>query len=167
MPTTLPLADAGMAAQLAARSLGADAAEVAGLLTGPAAVAATHRRGRRRAEPSRPVPRPLCRGVTDLVPARPAVLARPPPRRKTTSSRFCDGSRSSARPRSIRIHPNKSTAVEKDLHQLPPPGQAALAQALMSMSSQSEPPRPTTRCWCNSRSGWRCALPWSATTAAM
>jgi hypothetical protein len=33
-------------------------------------------------------------------------------------------------------------AVEEDLHHLPPTGQAALAQALMSMSSQSEPPRP-------------------------
>jgi hypothetical protein len=33
-------------------------------------------------------------------------------------------------------------AVEKDIHLLPPPGQAALAHALLSMSSQNEPPRP-------------------------
>ncbi len=32
--------------------------------------------------------------------------------------------------------------LERDLHQLPPAGQAALAQALMSMNSQAEPPRP-------------------------
>ena len=38
--------------------------------------------------------------------------------------------------------PEQISAVEKDLNQLPPPGQAALAQALMSMSSQNEPPRP-------------------------
>ena len=38
--------------------------------------------------------------------------------------------------------PEQISAVEKDLHQLPLPGQAALAQALMSMSSQNEPPRP-------------------------
>ena len=38
--------------------------------------------------------------------------------------------------------PEQISAVEKDLHQLPPPGQAALAQALMSLSSQTEPPRP-------------------------
>ncbi len=34
------------------------------------------------------------------------------------------------------------SALEKDLHQLPAAGQAALAQALMSMNSQAEPPRP-------------------------
>ncbi len=38
--------------------------------------------------------------------------------------------------------PEQITAVESELHELPPPGQAALAQALMSLSSQSEPPRP-------------------------
>ncbi len=34
------------------------------------------------------------------------------------------------------------SALEKDLHQLPAAGQAALAQALMSLNSQAEPPRP-------------------------
>ncbi len=36
----------------------------------------------------------------------------------------------------------QAQAVERDLHQLPAAGQAALAQALMSMNSQAEPPRP-------------------------
>jgi len=38
--------------------------------------------------------------------------------------------------------PSQSSVLEKDLHQLPAPGQAALAQALMSLNSQSEPARP-------------------------
>jgi hypothetical protein len=38
--------------------------------------------------------------------------------------------------------PEQINAVEKDLHKLPAPGQAALAQALMSLNAQNEPPRP-------------------------
>ncbi len=43
-----------------------------------------------------------------------------------------------ARPES----PEQSLAIQKNLRQLPLPGQAALAQALMSLNSQSDPVRP-------------------------
>ena len=97
------LLDAGMAAQLAARSLGADGQKLQALLQNPQRllqlIAAAEGARSQSAGPVAPAHRPTG-------PERRGQ--RHNPRKRTMSSRFCNGWRSSARRRSNRIHPSKS-----------------------------------------------------------
>ena len=129
------LGDTGMAALLAARSLGADAQKLQALINDPQRLlqliaAAEGARNQAAATGG-------CRQWH-----RSARGAREGPSKRTMSSKYCDGYRSLARPQNIRIHSSKLSPSKRTLNRLPPTGQAALAQALMSMSSQSDPPRP-------------------------
>jgi hypothetical protein len=129
------LGDAAMAAQLAARSLGADGQKLQALLQDPQRllqlIAA--------AEGARSQFTGIAGGPAGS-PGAPGVAA-PPPQEDDVFKVLrwlAQLGQTAEQPDS----PEQIGAVEKDLHQLPPPGQAALAQALMSLSSQSEPPRP-------------------------
>lgn len=132
------VADATMAAQLAARSLGADAQKLQGWLQDPqrllqliaAAEGARNTGGHAGGTVVGPA----------VAAAGPPVLAAPPVQENDVFQVL--GWLSQLGQTSE--HPDSSeqiNAIEKDLHQLPPQGQAALAQALMSLSSQSEPLR--------------------------
>jgi hypothetical protein len=139
-------ADAAMAAQLAARSLGADAQKLQGWLKDPQRLlqliaAAEGARNTGGQAPGSGAPG-AGSGVGPSVAAGtlPAVAA--PPIKENDVFQVLGWlsqlGQTSERPDS----PEQINALEKDLHQLPPQGQAALAQALMSLSSQSEPLRP-------------------------
>jgi hypothetical protein len=127
------MGDAGMAALLAARSLGADAQKLQALLNDPQRllqlIAAAE--GARN-QPGVP-------GGPATGPGAPAVPGGPAQEDDVFKVlRWLSQLGQTAE------HPDSSeqiNAVEENLSHLPPPGQAALAQALMSMSSQSEPPR--------------------------
>jgi hypothetical protein len=141
------LSDAGLAAQLAARSLGADAQKLQALIQDPQRLlqliaAAEGARG----QPTGPITG-LAKGPAPSSGAgRGASLGAPgaggqPPQEDDIYKvlRWLSQlGRTADQPDS----PEGVIAVEKDLHHLPPAGQAALAQALMSLSSQNEPPRP-------------------------
>jgi hypothetical protein len=147
------VADATMAAELAARSLGADAQRLQGWLKEPQRllqlIAAAE--GARSGGPSAGGAGGAAGGSaggpaggsavgTAVTPGAP-VLAAPPVQENDVFQIF----QWLAQLGQTADHPDSSdqiSAVEKDLHQLPKQGQAALAQALMSMSSQSEPLRP-------------------------
>lgn len=136
------MGDAGMAALLAARSLGADGQRLQALLQSPQRllelIAAAEGARSQPAGPGGGLGGPGGPGVPG---SRGAAFG-------ATSTQEDDVfkvlrwlaqlGRTAEHPDS----PEQIDAVEKDLGQLPPPGQAALAQALLSMSSQSEPPRP-------------------------
>ncbi len=134
------LGDAGMAAQLAARTLGADAQKLQALLKDPQRLlqliaAAEGARSQTGAPGS----------FADLTgpisgPGAPGAVAQPVQEDDVFKvlQWLAQLGQTAEHPDS----PEQVYAVEEDLHQLPPPGQAALAQALLSMSSKSEPPRP-------------------------
>jgi len=125
------LSDAGLAAQLAARSLGADAQKLQAWLQDPqrllqliaAAEGARNQPGGSAAGPSGPA-------MGGEAPQEDDVFK--------VLRWLSQLGQTAEHPDS----PAQIQAVEADLHQLPPPGQAALAQALLSLSSQNEPPRP-------------------------
>ena len=133
------LSDAGLAAQLAARSLGADAQKLQAWIQDPQRLlqliaAAEGARG----QPTGP--------ITGLAaspgasPGAPGAVGQPPQEDDIYKVLrwLSQLGQTAEQPGS----PEDVIAVEKNLHHLPPAGQAALAQALMSLSSQSEPPRP-------------------------
>ncbi|MGD1104199.1 MAG: HEAT repeat domain-containing protein [Terriglobia bacterium] len=125
------LGDAGLAAQLAARSLGADAQKLQGWLQDPQRllqlIAAAEGA---RSQCAGPAASPGVPGVGGQATQEDDVF-----KVLRWLSQLGQTANQPASPEQI-------SAVEKDLHQLPPPGQAALAQALMSLSAQNEPPRP-------------------------
>ena len=141
------LGDAGMAALLAARSLGADGQRLQALLQNPQRllelIAA--------AEGARSQPAgaggsiggfggsggPGVPGVTAA-----AIAAGAPPPQEDDVFKVLRWLAQLGQTAEHPDSPEQIAAVERDLSQLPPTGQAALAQALMSMSSQNEPPRP-------------------------
>ena len=108
------LGDAGMAAQLAARSLGADAQKLQAWLQDPQRllqlIAAAEGARSQVHRPRRPGFR-----------ARLWQSGQAPPKR-TMSSRFCDGYRSLARPRTNRNHPSKSAPSKRISINCPLPG---------------------------------------------
>ena len=128
------LGDTGMAALLAARSLGTDAQKLQALLNDPQRllqlIAA--------AEGARTLPEAV--GGLAGGPGAPAVPGGPAQEDDVFKVLrwLSQLGQTAEHPDSI----EQVNTVEEDLHHLPPTGQAALAQALMSMSSQSEPPRP-------------------------
>jgi hypothetical protein len=125
------LGDAGMAAQLAARSLGADALRLQALLQDPqrllqliaAAEGARNQSGGPGAGTGAPGP-----------------VAQPPQEDDVFKVLhwLAQLGHTARQPDS----PEQVAAVERGLHQLPPSGQAVLTQALMSLSSQNDPARP-------------------------
>jgi len=125
------LGDAGLAAQLAARSLGADAQKLQAWLQNPQRllqlIAAAEGARSQSAGPG-------------ASPGAPGVGGQPPQEEDVFKVLrwLSQLGKTANQPDS----PEQISAVEKDIHQLPPPGQAALAQALVSLSSQNEPPRP-------------------------
>jgi hypothetical protein len=125
------LSDAGMAAQIAARSLGGDAQKLQALLQDPQRllqlIAA--------AEGSRNQGAGLVAALGTAAPAG-------QPAQEDDVFKVLHWLSQLGQSADMPDSPEQINAVEKDLHQLPPPGQAALAQALMSLSSQTEPPRP-------------------------
>ncbi len=135
------LGDAGMAALLAARSLGADGQRLQALLQNPQRllelIAAAEGARSQPAGSGGGIGGPGGPGVTA---AAIAAGARPPQEDDVFKVLrwLAQLGQTAEHPDS----PEQIAAVERELRQLPPPGQAALAQALMSMSSQNEPPRP-------------------------
>ncbi len=126
------LGDAAMAAQLAARSLGADGQKLQNLLKDPQRllqlIAA--------AEGARGQPADLAASL-----GMPATTQGLPPQEDDifrVLQWLAHLGQTAQQPESR----EQPIAVEKDLQQLPQPSQAALMQALVSMTSQSEPPRP-------------------------
>ena len=125
------LGDAGLAAQLAARSLGADAHKLQAWLQDPQRLLQLMAAAEgARSQHVGPAASPGAPGVAGQPPQEDDVFQ--------VLRWLSQLGRTANQPDS----PEQISAVEKDLHQLPPPGQAALAQALMSLSSQSDPPRP-------------------------
>ncbi|HTS69472.1 MAG TPA: HEAT repeat domain-containing protein [Terriglobia bacterium] len=149
------LGDAGLAAQLAARSLGADAQKLQSWLQEPqrllqliaaAEGARSHQGGPGTGPGDGPGPG-AGPGPGQGVPGGPGASAKgpamtgPAPKEDDVFRvlRWLSQLGQTAN------HPDSAEqidAVESNLHQLPQSGQVALAQALMSMSSQSDPPRP-------------------------
>jgi hypothetical protein len=144
------LGDAGLAAQLAARSLGADAQKLQGWLQDPQRllqlIAAAEGA---RSNPAGPGAGPgtgagagpgagPARSTTS--PGMPGLAGQPT--QEADVFKVLQWLSQLGKTADQADSPEQITAVEKDLHQLPAPGQAALAQALMSLSSQTEPPRP-------------------------
>ena len=138
------VADATMAAQLAARSLGADAQKLQGWLQDPQRLLQLIAAAEGAKGGGGPVTSSQSGGAAagpSVATGAPPVLAAAPVQENDVFqilnwlSQLGQTSEHADSPAQI-------TAVEKDLHQLPPQGQAALAQALMSMTSQSEPLRP-------------------------
>ena len=129
------LSEAGLAAQLAARSLGADAQKLQAWIQDPQRllqlIAAAEGA---RSQPAGPIAGPAAS------PGAPGAVGQPP--QEDDIYKVLRWLSQLGQTANHADSPEKIFAVEKDLHQLPPPGQAALAQALMSLSSQNEPPRP-------------------------
>jgi hypothetical protein len=141
------LSDGGVAAQLAARSLGADAQKLQAWIQDPQRllqlIAAAEGA---RSQPSGPIGNPMGgplggpTGGPAASPGAPGALGQPAQEDDIYKvlrwlSQLGQTAQQTGSPEEI-------GGVEKDLHHLPPPGQAALTQALMSLSSQNEPPRP-------------------------
>ena len=124
------LSDGALAAQLAARTLGTDATKLQALLTDPQRLLqliAAAEGARSSAGPAGG-------------PGAPGGLGQPAQEEDVfkVMQWLSQLGRTAGHPDA----PGQLLAVENNLSQLPPHGQAALAQALMSMSSQSEPLRP-------------------------
>jgi hypothetical protein len=143
------LGDAGLAAQLAARSLGADAQKLQGWLQDPQRLlqlmAAAEGARSSVSGPGGPASGTGTgtgsgRAGLETGPGAPAMGGQPAQEDDVFKVLhwLSQLGKTAEHPDS----PEQIDAVEKDLHQLPPPGQAALAQALISLNSQSEPPRP-------------------------
>jgi len=130
------LSDAGLAAQLAARSLGGDAQKLQALLQDPQRllqlIAA--------AEGSRSQAGTGGGIAAALGPS--AMASTGQPAQEDDVFKVLNWLSQLGQSADLPDSPEQIEIVEKDLHKLPPPGQAALAQALMSLSSQTEPPRP-------------------------
>ncbi|MGA3323277.1 MAG: hypothetical protein ABSF45_02300 [Terriglobia bacterium] len=134
------LGDAGLAAQLAAQSLGADAQKLQAMLQDPQRllqliVAAESARNQPTGPGTGPGP-----GGGAAGPGVPGFAGQPTQEADVFKvlgwlSQLGKNAEETETPEQIH-------AIEKDLNQLPPPGQAALAQALLSLNSQEEPPRP-------------------------
>lgn len=125
------LPDAGMAAQLAARSLGADAQRLQAMLRDPQRllqlIAAAEGARNQSAGPG-------------AGPGAPGAGGQPAQEDDVFKvlQWLAQLGHTAQQPDS----PEQVGAVERGLHQLPSAGQAVLTQALMSLSSQNEPPRP-------------------------
>ena len=124
------LSDAGLAAQLAARSLGPDAQKLQAWLQDPQRLLQLI--GAAEGARNRPA------GAA-ASPGAPEVAA--PPAQEDDVFKVLGWLSQLGQTADQPDSPEQISTVENNLHQLPPPGQAALAQALMSMSSQSEPLR--------------------------
>jgi hypothetical protein len=127
------LGDAGMAALLAARSLGADAQKLQDILRDPQRLLQLI--GAAEGSRSQAV-------GPAAIPGTPAAVAAGQPAQEDDVFKVLHWLTQLGHTAGLPDSPDQMSAVEKDLNQLPPPGQAALAQALMSLSSQTEPPRP-------------------------
>ncbi len=135
------LGDTGLAAVLAARSLGQDADKLQAILQDPQRLlqligAAESSRGPQAG----PGPGPGTASGTVNTPAAAAPISSELAQEDDVFKilRWLTNlSRTAEHPDS----PEQIAAVESELNKLPPPGQAALTQALMSLSSQTEPPR--------------------------
>jgi len=126
------LGEAGLAALLAARSLGADAQKLQDILRDPQRLlqligAAESSRSQGAGPTAIPGTFPT------LTPGQPA--------QEEDVFKVLHWLTQLGHTAGLPDSPDQMKTVEKDLNQLPPPGQAALAQALMSLSSQTEPPR--------------------------
>jgi hypothetical protein len=125
------LGEAGMAALLAARSLGTDAQKLQDILRDPQRLLQLIG----AAEGSRAQAGPT------VIPGTPATLTAGQPAQEDDVFKVLHWLTQLGHTAGMPDSPDQMKTVEKDLNQLPPPGQAALAQALMSLSSQTEPPR--------------------------
>jgi hypothetical protein len=125
------LGDVGMAAELAARSLGADAQKLQTWLQDPQRLLQLMA----AAEGARSHP-----AGSAATPAAPAAVGQAP--QEDDVFKVLQWLTHLGQKAELPDSPEQIGAVKKDLDQLPLPGQAALAQALMSLSSQNEPPRP-------------------------
>lgn len=124
------MGDGALAAQLAARSLGADANKLQALLNDPQRLLQLIAAAEGARSSATPAANPGATGGTGQPTQEDDVFK---------VLRWLSQLGQSA---DLPDSPEQMAAVEKDLNQLPPPGQAALAQALVSMSSQNEPARP-------------------------
>jgi hypothetical protein len=146
------LGDAGLAAHLAARSLGADAQKLQSWLQDPQRLlqlmAAAEGARSTANGPGGPASGPGSGTATGAAgigagsgrPGAPGVGGQPA--QEDDVFKVLHWLSQLGKTAEHADSPEQIDAVEKDLHQLPPPGQAALAQALISLNSQSEPPRP-------------------------
>ena len=125
------LGEAGMAALLAARSLGTDAQKLQDILRDPQRLLQLIG----AAEGSR------AQAGSTVIPGTPASLTAGQPAQEEDVFKVLHWLTQLGHTAGMPDSPDQMKTVEKDLNQLPPPGQAALAQALMSLSSQAEPPR--------------------------
>ena len=126
------LGEAGMAALLAARSLGTDAQKLQDILRDPQRLLQLIGAAEgSRSQPASPT----------VIPGAPPAVAGAQPAQEEDVFKVLNWLTQLGHTAGLPDSPDQMKTVERDLNQLPPPGQAALAQALMSLSSQAEPPR--------------------------
>ncbi len=126
------LGEAGMAALLAARSLGGDAQKLQAMLQDPQRLLQLI--GAAESSRNQPV-------APSVVPGTPTAAKPAQPAQEEDVFKVLNWLSQLGHIAGMPDSPNQMSAVEKGLEELPPPGQAALTQALMSLSSQTEPPR--------------------------
>jgi hypothetical protein len=132
VPDDSNLSEAGMAAILAARSLGGDAQKLQAILQDPQRLLQLI--GAAESARNQPV-------APAVVPGAPSAVAPGQPAQEEDVFKVLNWLTQLGHTAGMPDSPNQMCAVEKGLEELPPPGQAALVQALMSLSSQTEPPR--------------------------
>jgi hypothetical protein len=125
------LGDTGLAAVLAARSLGNDAEKLQAILQDPQRLLQLIG----AAEGSRNQP------VAAAIVPNPSVPASAGPAQEDDIFKIFRWLANLGKTAEHPGSPEQIAAVETELSELPPPGQAALTQALISLNSQSEPPR--------------------------